>query len=97
MMKSLIADTVIYLIQVQGDKNGSVGGESLCYTHRYETVMFKRDNGLQHSLSVLETAALTRDSTDLLQKCENFRDCVSSTPPSLIHCINECREHRAVQ
>lgn len=67
-MKSLIADTVIYLIQVQSDKNGSVSGESLRYTHRHGTVMFKREDGLQHNQSEFETAALTRDSTDLLQK-----------------------------
>lgn len=31
-MKSLIADAAIYLIQVQGDKNHPVSGESLCVT-----------------------------------------------------------------
>lgn len=72
-MKSLIADTVIYLIQVQGDKNGSVSGESLCYTHRHGTVMFKRDNGLQHNSSELETAASTRDSVDLLQNIQQLQ------------------------
>lgn len=67
-MKSLIADTAIYLIQVHGDKNGRVCGESACYAHRRGRVMFRRDDGLQHDSSQLETAASTRDSINLVQK-----------------------------
>lgn len=77
-------DTAICLIQVQGDKNRLVSGESLCYTHRHGSVMFKRDDGLQRNSSQLKTAALARDSIDLWQKSNNFKDCLTSIHPSLI-------------
>lgn len=56
----------------------------------------KRDNGLQHNSSQLQTAALARDSIDLWQKSNNFKGCLNSIHPSLIPCTDEWKEHRRV-
>lgn len=89
-------DAAIYLIQVQGDKTRPVSGESLCCTHRHGSVMFKRDDGLRHNSAELKTAAWARDSIDLWQKSNDFKDCLNSIHPSLIPGTNEWKEHRTV-
>lgn len=91
-------DTVIYLIQVQADKNRSVSGKSLCYTHRHGSVTFKETTAsstTRHNRSWTETAAVPRDPADLWQISNSFKDCLNSVRPSLIPCThNEWKERR---